>query len=194
MGRIFCIMGKSATGKDTIYKRLLMNSELGLRRIVPYTTRPIREGEQEGVEYHFTDVENKELLEAQGKIIECRAYHTIHGIWYYFMVQDEQTDLANYDYLMIGTLESYLKIRDYFGEDKVIPIYIELEDSERLTRALTREKAEKEPKYEELCRRFLADSQDFSREKLDEAQIRESYVNEDLEDCLRKIQERIHRG
>lgn len=46
-------MGKSSTGKDTIYKRLLEDQELGLQRIVPYTTRPIREGEQEGVEYHF---------------------------------------------------------------------------------------------------------------------------------------------
>ena len=56
MGKIFCIMGKSATGKDTIYKKILQNSELKLRRIVSYTTRPIREGEEEGVEYYFTDV------------------------------------------------------------------------------------------------------------------------------------------
>lgn len=187
-------MGKSATGKDTIYKRLLQNKELGLKRIVPYTTRPIREGEQEGVEYHFTDVKNKELLEEQGKIIECRSYRTIHGIWHYFMVQDDQIDFARHNYLIIGTLESYLKIRSYFGKENVVPIYIELEDGKRLTRALDREKAQKEPKYEELCRRFLADSQDFSPEKLKEAQVNESYLNEDLEGCLLKIQERIHKG
>lgn len=184
-------MGKSATGKDTIYKRLLQNSELGLKRIVSYTTRPIREGEKEGEEYHFTDVKNLELLKQQGKIIECRSYDTIHGIWNYFMVKDNQIDLTQNDYLVIGTLESYLKIKDYFGEDHVVPIYIELEDGERLTRALDREKIQSKPKYEELCRRFLADCQDFSDEKLKEAGIHRFYVNNDLENCLSEIEKDI---
>ena len=191
MGKIFCIMGKSATGKDTIYKKILQNSELKLRRIVSYTTRPIREGEEEGVEYYFTDVETMHQLEEQGKIIECRAYDTIHGIWYYYLVKDSQIDLANNDYLIIGTLESYMKIRDYFGKNKVVPIYIELDDGERLTRALEREKTQSEPKYEEMCRRFLADCQDFSDEKLKEAGIHRFYVNNDLENCLSEIEKDI---
>lgn len=188
MGKIFCIMGKSATGKDTIYKRLLQKSELRLTRMVSYTTRPIREGEKEGIEYHFTNVENLNLLKEQGKIIECRSYDTIHGIWYYFMVEDDQTELTQNNYLMIGTLESYVKIRNYYGKDKVIPIYISLEDGERLTRALEREKAQSEPKYEEFCRRYLADCQDFSEEKLKEAGIDRVYQNDDLEQCLAEIE------
>lgn len=191
MGKIFCIMGKSATGKDTIYKSLLQNSELGLKKIVSYTTRPIREGEEEGVEYHFTDVQTLKLLEEQGKVIECRSYDTIYGIWYYYMVKDSQIDLTQNDYLIIGTLESYLKIRDYFGKEKVVPIYIELEDGERLTRALIREKTQREPKYEELCRRFLADCQDFSYEKLEKAGIGKYYANDDLESCIDEIKEQI---
>ena len=191
MGKIFCIMGKSATGKDTIYKSLLQNSELGLKKIVSYTTRPIREGEEEGVEYHFTDVQTLKLLEEQGKVIECRSYDTIYGIWYYFMVKDSQIDLTQNDYLIIGTLESYLKIRDYFGKEKVVPIYIELEGGERLTRALIREKTQREPKYEELCRRFLADCQDFSYEKLEKAGIGKYYANDDLESCIDEIKEQI---
>ena len=55
MGKIICLMGKSSTGKDTIYKRLLEDQELHLKKLIPYTTRPIREGEQEGIEYHFVD-------------------------------------------------------------------------------------------------------------------------------------------
>lgn len=188
MGKIFCIMGKSATGKDTIYKSLLQNSELKLNRIVSYTTRPIREGEEDGIEYHFTDVEIMHQLEEQGKIIECRAYDTIHGIWYYYMVKDSQIDLTNNNYLIIGTLESYIKIRNYFGINTVIPIYIDLDDGERLTRALEREKTQSKPKYEEMCRRFLADCQDFSCAKLKEAGIEKIYVNNDLEKCLYEIQ------
>lgn len=55
MGKIICLMGKSSSGKDTIYKNLMEDKSLGLRKLIPYTTRPMREGEQEGVEYHFTD-------------------------------------------------------------------------------------------------------------------------------------------
>lgn len=51
MGKIICLMGKSSTGKDTIYKHLLSDRRLGLKKIVPYTTRPIRNGERDGVEY-----------------------------------------------------------------------------------------------------------------------------------------------
>ncbi len=59
MSRIFYIMGKSASGKDTIYKKLLDRIP-GLKTITPYTTRPIRDGEVNGVEYFFTTREELE--------------------------------------------------------------------------------------------------------------------------------------
>ena len=74
MGKIFCVMGKSASGKDTIYRRLMEAPGLGLERIVLYTTRPIREGEAEGREYHFVDRARYEALLAAGKAIEARSY------------------------------------------------------------------------------------------------------------------------
>ena len=49
MGKIVYLMGKSSTGKDTIYKRLLDEMSQRLHRIVPYTTRPIRLKEKNGV-------------------------------------------------------------------------------------------------------------------------------------------------
>ena len=67
MGKIFYIMGKSSSGKDTIYSRLLQDSELGLSRIVLYTTRPMREGETEGKEYHFTAVSYTHLANRRRK-------------------------------------------------------------------------------------------------------------------------------
>lgn len=171
MGKIYCLLGKSSSGKDTLFKMLLEESGLALKTIVPYTTRPIRVGEQEGVEYHFVTEEKQKKLEAEGKIIELRAYDTICGIWKYFTVDDGQIDLATDNYLVIGTLESYVKMRDYFGAEKLVPLYVEVEDGERLLRALTRERAQKEPNYAELCRRFLADSVDFSAERLKAAGI-----------------------
>lgn len=187
MGRVFCIVGKSSSGKDTIYKKLLQDPLLHLKRIVLYTTRPIRAGEQEGVEYYFATVERMAQLQEENRIIECRSYDTVYGIWYYFMVQDSQIDLEENDYLIIGTLESYTKIRDYFGRDKVIPVYIDLEDGERLTRALEREKKQSRPGYEEMCRRYLADVKDFSRDNLEKAGITVKFDNYNLQTCLDEV-------
>lgn len=191
MGKIFYIMGKSSTGKDTIYKRLLQNTDLHLQRMVPYTTRPIRVGETDGIEYHFTDEAGLKLLTEQGKVIELREYNTCHGIWRYFTVADEKLDLSKYSYILIGTVHSYLDSRQYFGEDTIIPILIELNDCVRLQRALNREKKQENPRYEELCRRFLADATDFSTERIKAAGITKSFNNDDLTRCLQEITEYI---
>lgn len=189
MGKIYCMMGKSSSGKDTIYKMLLEDADIPVKTIVPYTTRPMRAGETEGVEYYFCDEARLKELEAAGRVIELRAYDTVHGIWKYFTVNDHQMADDKQDYLLIGTLESYLKIRDYFGKERVVPIYIEVEDGLRLQRALDRERSQTEPKYEEMCRRFLADSADFSEEKLKEAGITKRFVNRDLKETKQKIKE-----
>ena len=187
MGKIFYIFGKSSTGKDTIYKSLMENKELGLRPVVPYTTRPMRAKETPGVEYHFTDEEELSRLQAAGKVIELRAYETVHGIWKYFTVDGKHMDLANYNYAMVGVLDSFLSIREYYGADKVIPIYIEVEDGERLQRALDRERSQEEPKYAEMCRRFLTDSADFAEEKLLGAGLVRRFFNKDLKECIQEI-------
>lgn len=194
MGKIVCLMGKSSSGKDTIYKRIIRQKEIPLQTIVPYTTRPIREGEREGVEYHFTDEEGYQKLLREGRIIEGRAYNTCLGVWRYFTASDDAIDLQKYSYILIGTLEAYTQIQKYFGKDKVLPVMIDLDDGERLQRALDREKQQKSPKYEEMCRRFLADAEDFSEEKLRKAQIRHSFYNGDLETCLREILEYLEQN
>ena len=180
-------MGKSASGKDHIYARLAAHEELGLKKLVLYTTRPIRAEEEDGKQYYFVD--DKKLKEFQEKVcvIEARAYHTVHGIWTYFTADDGQVNLDASDYLGIGTLESYVKMREYYGEEALCPIYIEVEDGERLQRALDRERGQQEPKYAELCRRFLADSEDFAEEKIAEAGIEKRFYNRDLKESIEEI-------
>lgn len=179
MGSIYCIMGKSSSGKDTIFKLLLEREDIRLKTIVSYTTRPIRSHEKPGEEYNFVSIEEKDKLLASGKVVEIREYNTVHGPWFYFTVDDGGVDLDNNDYLIIGTVQSFVKIRDYFGKDKVCPIYIEVDDGIRLSRALERERAQENPKYEEMCRRFLADQLDFSKEKLEEAEIENIFNNDE---------------
>ena len=192
MSKLFCIMGKSASRKDTIFKKLTQDENLDLKRVVSYTTRPMREGEQEGVEYHFVTSQRLEELQKEGKVIERRDYSTVHGIWSYFTVDDGQVNFSlNQDSIIIGTLESYQKIRTYFGKANVIPLYIHVEDGLRLERALERERQQEEPGYAELCRRFLADAQDFSEEKMAACEIDRIYENIDIEQCLNDIRKDI---
>lgn len=191
MGKIFCLMGKSSTGKDTIYKALLDQNDFGLKKIIPYTTRPIREGERDGREYHFCGEEQVRQFRQKNQIVELRAYNTVYGTWKYFTVDDGQIDLAADSYLLIGTLETYTKIRSFYGNDRVIPIYIEVEDGERLFRALAREREQKEPRYAELCRRFLADTEDFSEERLKAAGITVRFENRAFQDTVQIVSEYI---
>lgn len=189
MGKIFCLMGKSSSGKDTLYQMLL--DELQIDTIIPYTTRPIRGGEQDGVEYHFITDEDVERLQAQGRVIELRAYHTVHGVWKYLTVDDRQVDLSGSSYLMIGTVEAYRRLKEYYGEKYLVPIYIEVDDGVRLQRALDRERMQAKPKYAEMCRRFLADEEDFSEARLAEAGITRKFLNMDLEQTKQELIEYI---
>ena len=138
MGKIYYLMGKSASGKDHIYEHLIQETALDLKPFVLYTTRPIRSGEQDGREYFFVDEKRLSELREAGKIIEERMYSTVQGPWYYFTADDGQIDLAKHDYLGIGTLESYLKLKAYFGEQAMVPLYVEVDDGLRLSRALER--------------------------------------------------------
>jgi guanylate kinase len=189
MLHIFYLMGKSSSGKDTIYRKL-KESMPELQSITGYTTRPIRGGEKDGREYFFVNEKILEDMEKKGIVIEKRIYHTMHGLWTYFTADDGQVQ-EEQDYLLIGTLESFAKVRDYYGKERVIPIYIEVEDGVRLFRALERERAQENPKYQEMCRRFLADEEDFKEENIRNCGIEKRFINDHLERCLNEVQEYI---
>lgn len=184
---IFVVTGKSGSGKDTICQRLLRLPELALHPVVPYTTRPKRSGELEGREYHFVSPEQFEEWQQKKKVIEYRKYDTVYGPWIYFTPDDGQLRPDVRNSLMIGTLASCGAIRSYFGADKVCVIYLEVERSERLRRAMAREMQQEKPGLEELHRRFEADEQDFSEEKLAEAGISRRFENRSLEECTAEV-------
>ena len=185
MNHIFYLMGKSASGKDAIYESLLSDTTLHLSPLIPWTTRPVRAREKEGVEYHFTDTAGLEALREKGLVIEERTYQTEHGPWTYFTVDEGSLEG---DLLGIGTLESYLRLRAYYGRELVIPVYVEVDDGIRLARALKRENKPGNHRYEEMCRRFLADQKDFSEENLHKAGITRRFSNDsDRSECIAGI-------
>ena len=189
MGYLYVLMGKSATGKDSIYKKLLENAELNLKEVVLYTTRPMRKKETDGVEYHFVTEDRLKELRSNGKVIEERCFNTIAGPWYYFTVNDGKMDLTTGDYICINTLAGFNQIKKYLGNDTVKPVYIEVSDIELIKRAVKREEKQTNPNVTELCRRFLADNADFSEEnlRLSEIDVKSRFNNDELEVCVDKI-------
>ena len=146
MSNLIYIMGKSASGKDTIYKEL--KERMDLNTYVLYTTRPMREGEQEGREYNFITRDHYKQLEEEGKVIEARHYNVVNAqgekdVWTYATIDDKQWE-KNGDFLTIGTLESYNSIKNYLENHpdkklKLLPVYIFVDEFTRRSRAVNRE-------------------------------------------------------
>ncbi len=189
MGKIFYLTGKSCAGKDSLYNILKNDVGLGLLPVTRYTTRPIRDGEVDGIGYHFVTVDDRDRITREGRMIEEQVYHTVHGDWYYFTADDGGINLDDHSYLATGVLSSFAGTRNYYGEDKVIPIYIELDDGERLQRALNRERLPENGRYAEMCRRFLSDAEDFSEDKIRALGISDEsrFENDDLSSCAERI-------
>lgn len=74
------LTGKTGSGKSTIASILKKH---GYQPILEYTTRPIRVGEKDGVDYHFVDDNTFDEMNASGQFIESSSFHTVHGLWKY---------------------------------------------------------------------------------------------------------------
>lgn len=187
MGKLYYIMGKSASGKDTMYQALIKEEEIKLLPVVLYTTRPMREGESQGKEYWFIDEEELKSFRKKKQILEERSYKTTKGIWRYATTWDSVGQIHKKDYIAVGTLESYPKLKETLGEDRIVPIYLEVDDGIRLQRALNRELLEENPNYAEICRRYLTDHEDFSEDALQKSGITRRFNNESFPECKQQI-------
>ena len=189
--KLFLLMGKSATGKDSICEGLLRHFEGRLRKIVPYTTRPIREGETDGVEYHFVTVDEMRTMQQEGRVLECRTYHTVVGDWHYFTADDGQIDASGSHTIMIATPDVYFGLMKTKYADAIVPIYLETEDEERLMRSIWRERKQEQPNFAEVCRRYLADEKDFSPEVIERMNPRLRFLNWQFSSCIRMVSEAV---
>ena len=183
MSRIFCIIGQSASGKDTLYREILADRPANLIPIVPATTRPQRVGERNGVDYQFVTMEELRVLEAAGEVIEKREYHTTQGLWGYFTLRFDLRE--GEDYLLITTPEGAKSLTAYYGADTVTVVYMDADEKTRLLRYIERESRQANPDYAEVCRRFLADKKDFAQEHLHMlSNLHSIDATQSIEDCL----------
>lgn len=193
MHHIFVVMGKSSVGKDSVCVRLLADKSLNIRKLVTYTTRPPRVGEKNGREYYFVSRKTFSELIEMGSVIDIHEYNTVNGIWHYFTVDDGQVDLNDHDSLVIGTPEIVRSLRNHFKDDPdcVVPIYITVDDGERLIRAVRRESGQVNPIYSEVCRRYMADEKDFSEDVLSDIGVSKIFENVDKDVCTKEIRDYI---
>ena len=184
--KLYCLIGESGVGKDTILNRLLTLRK-DLKSIITYTTRPIRNGEKNGKEYYFVSNKSFERLKESNLIVEYRKYQTIHGDWYYFMSNDKQIDTNSNDkYIVINTIFGVKKLKEMYG-NSVIPLHIYVNDRDRLLRCFARESAGKED-FVEMCRRFVSDTKDYSADTFFRLKIPNNvFINDNLVECVNAI-------
>ena len=157
---VFLITGKSCTGKDTLLNNIFKKYQDKFEKVIPYTTRPIRDGEIDGENYHFIESSDIVKMINKNEILEMRSYNTEHGKWYYLTKKFDDNHDKNY--VCITTLEAVNSFYKHFNEQyNVKVIYLYLDDHERLLRCLQREDSQKFPNYVEMCRRFVEDTKDF---------------------------------
>ena len=139
--KIFALLGYMGVGKDTILKQVLKDID-DVKPIISTTTRPMRKGETEGVEYYFID--DTEFFRRGTDFVEQRIYHTKvkeNGVekeatWRYGI---ERAELEKDDYLIvIVDSVGYKELKNYVGNNKIVPIFISAPQEELKARALAR--------------------------------------------------------
>lgn len=187
--RIFCLVGKSCSGKDTLCARILERCP-ELVPVIPHTTRPRRTGEAEGQNYCFVTEQQLRQYEARGQVIEKREYHTVQGLWTYFTLRFP----LDRDRFLITTLDGARALMDAYGPRAVYIVYLHVDDRTRLLRCIDREAGQEHPDYAEVCRRFLADQSDFSEARLAQfPNLHPIDTGSEVEDCLKQW-EALYRG
>ncbi len=158
--KIIILTGKSACGKGLIENKLVKNQ---YKRIVTNTTRPMREKEVNGVDYHFLSNEQFMELVNNGQMVEYRKYNTEFGVWYYGSSANN-IDLTKYDYVITLTLDGAEAFVNYFGHENCIVFYIDAPKSVREQRAKDRDPSGFS--QDEWDRRVKTDNADFAYDKV----------------------------
>jgi len=132
---LLVLCGYSATGKDT-YQNMLLEQNKDLKRALSATTRPIRPGETDGVEYIFLEENLYNMIKKDGKILSERTYYTIqngeNAVWHYGLIK---RDFENEDCITILDHEGAARVRNILGPDLVRIAYFETIDAELYRRS-----------------------------------------------------------
>ena len=184
--KIFALLGYSSVGKDTILKQVLKDMD-DVKPIISTTTRPMRKGETEGVEYYFID--DTEFFRRGTDFVEQRIYHTKvkengvekNATWRYGI---ERMELEKDDYLIvIVDSVGYKELKNYVGNNKIVPIFISAPQEELKARALARGDLEAE-----VDRRLKDDYERFMDFRVRTVYHEVKNTNGRLEEAIKEVE------
>ena len=184
--KIFALLGYMGVGKDTILKQVLKDMD-DVRPIISTTTRPMRKGETEGVEYYFID--DTEFFRRGTDFVEQRIYHTKvkengvekNATWRYGI---ERMELEKDDYLIvIVDSVGYKELKNYVGNNKIVPIFISAPQEELKARALARGDLEAE-----VDRRLKDDYERFMDFRVRTVYHEVKNTNGRLEEAIKEVE------
>lgn len=179
MKKIFLILGKASAGKDSIAKEV--SKRLNMPIALSFTTRPMRSGEEQGVEYDFISLDEFMDKQVNKQLAEFTRYKVVGGhIWYYGLTREE---LEKDDYVIaIVNPDGAKQIKKIYG-DKAVTIEIKADRVERIKRYIKRGGVEC---IGECFRRLLADDKDFEN-----FNPKFTIVNNALETSIKRVEEII---
>lgn len=156
--KIFLILGKSCSGKDSIFTMLQQDlafmKEENLSKLPSCTTRPKRAGEREGREYHFATMTEFDKLYKQGKVAEYNVYHTKVGAWVYFTLK-EDIDKSSSNLIGIKNPLGYTQLKDIYSDKLVI---IQIDAPQEVLKQRYESRGATSDSYEDRAKR---DNEDF---------------------------------
>ena len=181
------LLGKTASGKDTILNRLAEN--YSYKKLITYTTRPMRKGEIQDKTYHFISDEEFLKKKEEGFFLECNEFNTVDGIWRYGSAKEDYLNATD-DTVIILTPSGLSALKVYIARQKadidIVPIYIYSNNN-----TIEKRLKKRGDKKEEADRRIKADNVDFDGVQNVVDRIFYNNNTNDLDEVVKKIHEYI---
>ena len=175
--QVVALIGKSGAGKDTVQRVTCQNHPLMFNPIVSCTTRPARQGEVDGVDYHFITINEFTRKVLNGDMLEATEFRD----WFY----GTTLNALQHDKINIGVFNP-AGVEALLADPRLHVEVFEVvaSDKDRLLRCLNRET---NPDCEEICRRFFTDTDDFADLDFDRHYV-ENYSGNECLDLLAECQ------
>ena len=159
--KLILLIGCMASGKDTILKEMI--NEGYAEPVISHTSRPMRKGEKDGIEYHFVSAEEMLKMKENNEFIEFKSYKAANNEkWYYGVDKNSLEKGLSKNYILIVDITGMRQIKEYFKDDKnmeITTIFLDVDKETRRKRAIRRDDMTLE-KVKEIERRLKADDKE----------------------------------
>lgn len=179
------ILGKTSSGKDVTLNNLV--AKYGYKKIITYTTRPMRHNEQQDVTYHFISEDDFVQRIKNNFFAEWKTYNTEFGLWYYGTAL-EDLENADDDSVIILTPDGYRDIKNKLSK-KPISLYLYADDYTIKKRLIRRGDNPKEAE-----RRLLHDNEDFLGIENEVDKIIFNNFDTDISSVINEILDFVRKG